>query len=876
MIPDRKMKDKISKHLDKVSKPSRYIGNELGSIVKAESEVDLRFALVFPEVYEIGISNLGLRILYTILNSMPGVQTERVYSPWPDMESIMRRENISPYGLECVTPLQDFDIVGFSLQYELLYTNILNILELAGIPFYARARDEGFPLIIGGGPCAFNPEPVADFFDVFLIGDGERAVSEIVDCYRKWSEEGSKNKKNLLLALSEISGIYVPSFFEAVYSEDKTLKFVTPLSEKQQITKSVVSGIGYKSYEDTPFIPYCEAVHDRVNIEIMRGCSSGCRFCQAGIIYRPVREKSRNDVIKMAVNEIEKTGYSDLALCSLNVAGHSEIETIVSELADILRKKKVSLSLPSLRASILKSGTIAENIAKLRKTGFTIAPEAGSQRLRDIINKGISEEEIIDAAFTAFPKGWQSLKLYFMIGLPFEKDEDIREIAVLVEKIVKKIKQSGSRIKRISVSLSPFVPKAHTPFQWCAMDSREEIKRKIWIVLSLLKSRFINVEWHDPDTSILEGAFARGDRRMSDVIVSAFKRGAKFDGWHEYFNPEIWYESFKENGLTIEEFAEREREFDEVLPWEHIDSGVNKSFFIDEYQKAEKGIITEDCSLSGCKDCGLEKDCLDVKKKEGEINAIDKKFSPEIHFAGHEVSDEKSGRFFYRVKYRKKGLMKFLSHTEFRNLFERAVSRANIPVAFSEGFHPQPCVSYGMPLSVGIEGEGEYLDIELTREMTVQDIMAVLNSRLPVNVGISAVDKRIGKRPSLQSSIHNFIYSISFPQGYFKGKEALKDAIENQVSLFHKSDKFEVERKGKRGTIMMDLKKYVSVKRNELSSADKEIRYGVEINIMDGKAPSIYIVMKEIFGIGVDNEDVSLNEEMPCIVRERIEFKEAD
>ncbi|RMF94322.1 MAG: TIGR03960 family B12-binding radical SAM protein [Candidatus Schekmanbacteria bacterium] len=856
------MNARMLKNLHRVLKPSRYIGGEIGSIVKPHEKVHLRFALVFPEVYELGISNLGLRILYQILNNMPGVQAERVYAPWPDMENLMRKEKIPPYGIECGTPLYDFDIIGFSLQYELLYTNLVNILDIAGLPFYAKDRDERFPLIIAGGPCSFNPEPVADFFDAILIGDGEKAVVEIVNCYSVWKNGKNPKKDELLHALSEIEGVYIPSFFKVDYFDSGRIKSINCLEGKKVIKRSIVHSLDYEAFHRKPIIPYCEAVHDRINIEIMRGCSAGCRFCQAGIIYRPVRERGRDEVIEKAIEEIQQSGYRDLALSSLNVAGHSEIEEIVSSLMERVKFKKVSISLPSLRADILKSGIIAENIAKVRKTGFTIAPEAGTQRLRNIINKGINEDEIIDSVLTSFSKGWQSLKLYFMVGLPFETDEDVQGIGELVWKIVDRIKSAGKRFKRLSVSISPFVPKAHTPFQWCRMCKVEEIERKVGIILDMVRSRKIDIEWHTPWTSILEGAFARGDRRLSRIIVSAFKKGAKFDGWREYFKLQIWKESFKEEGIDLEEYATRRMGFDEILPWDHIDCGIKKSFLLEEYKKARDEKVTADCSIEGCHNCGLESECASVRKY-AENRKTQEREKKSLIIDEREFVPEEEERHFYRIKYCRKGLMKYLSHTEFRNLFERAIARANIPVAFTRGFHPSPCISYGMPLPVGVEGEGEYLDIELTKRADCKELKKLLNSELPHNIKAIDVIRRKNKKPSLQSSIRGFVYEIIFLDEVFKEDENLENLISERIDLFNKADEFIVEKKRKDNATTIDLKKYVSIEKNSASD------YKVAIKVSEGKAPSIFVVLKEIFNIDSKREELP-HSSMPEIIRKEI------
>jgi len=609
------MIDKISfdRALKRVEKPARYIGMEKNSIKKDLEKVDIKFAFCFPDVYEVGMSHLGLHILYNLLNNEGYIACERVFAPWADMENEMRKEGIPLFSLENKEPIRNFDFVGFTLQYEMSYTNIINMLDLGNIPVYSKDRKDSDPLVIAGGPCAYNPEPIADFIDFFVIGEAEEIILDIMKIYREHKSNGFK-RLEFLKEISRLEGIYVPQFYDVFYKEDNTIDRMEPIFDgvPRVINKRIIKELDKSYYPDKLIVPFIETVHDRIPLEIFRGCTRGCRFCQAGMIYRPVREKTVDTLVKLAEKLADSTGYGDISLTSLSSCDYSQLRLLVSKLISKYKEKQVGVSLPSLRLDSF-SLEILKEIEKVRKTGLTFAPEAGSQRLRDVINKGVTEKDLETAVTYAFEEGWSTIKLYFMIGLPTETKEDVLGIKDLGYKVkniffnLPKEKRKGNL--KITLSVSCFVPKPFTPFQWIGQNSIDEFYEKINLLKKEIRDNKITFNYHDPQISYLEAVFARGDRRLSKALYKAWELGCKFDGWSDFFDYEKWMEAFNKTGIDADFYALRERKTDEVLPWDFIDTGVDKKYLIAEYEKAKNGTLTRDCRL-GCNNCGINRSFL--------------------------------------------------------------------------------------------------------------------------------------------------------------------------------------------------------------------------------------------------------------------------
>lgn len=604
------LKEKIEKHLLEVQKPSRYIGGEVGSIIKDKSEIDVRFAFCFPDTYDIGMSHLGMKILYSLTNERENYWCERCFAPGEDFEAIMRENDIPLYALESLDPIKDFDFIGFTMQYELSYTNVLNMLDLAGIPIYAKDRTtELTQIVVAGGPCVCNPEPLADFFDIFILGEGEEVNLELMDLYAEMKKNGA-SRLDFLRKASQIEGVYVPQFYSFTYKDDGTIdKLEVSEGAPEIVRKRIIRDLDSVYYPKNFVVPFTEIVQDRASVEVLRGCIRGCRFCQAGFIYRPFREKHADTVVNETKCLCENTGYDEVSLASLSTSDHSEIDPMLTKLLDYTVSEKINLSLPSLRVDNF-SESLLEKIKRVRKSGLTFAAEGGTQRLRDVINKNVSEDEIMNTCRIAFEGGYSSVKLYFMMGLPTETDEDIVGIAELANRIIDLFYSIENRPKgrgvQISISCATFVPKPFTPFQFEPQDTREMIEHKQKLLLDSVKTKKIKVSYHNPDVSLLEVILAKGDRRLCDVVYTAWKKGCKFDSWEEHFRFDKWMDAFKECGIDTAFYANRRFGYDEILPWDHLDYLVSKEFLIRENKTAHQSKTTPNCRLR-CSGCGVNK-----------------------------------------------------------------------------------------------------------------------------------------------------------------------------------------------------------------------------------------------------------------------------
>ena len=606
------LSDRIEDLLLKVQKPVRYIGGEYGAVMKDPEKVDVRFAFLFPDTYEVGMSHLGMRILYHIINRREDTWCERTFTPWVDMAAEMRSAGIPLFTLESRTPVREFDLLGVTLQYEMSFTNILESLDLAGIPLRREERGEGYPFIVCGGPCAFNPEPLAPFVDLIALGDGEIETGELIDLYRDWRVSGAPRDEFLRRA-AQIEGIYVPSLYDVRYNDDGMVSEIAPKpgsGAPALVKKALVRDLDGADYPDRLIVPYGEIVHNRIMLEIFRGCTRGCRFCQAGMIYRPVRERSMDRLMALARALVENTGYDEISLMSLSSGDYSCLPALAHQMVEEFSRRRVKISLPSQRIDAVLTDTLKET-QKVRKTALTLAPEAGTQRLRDVINKGVTEEDLMRSVSDAFSQGWSAVKLYFMIGLPTETDEDVLGIADLAQKVracyFAVPKEQRAPGLRITVSASVFVPKNFTPFQWCGqLDSETVIRRQNLLKEALRRIKGVDFKYHAPDLSYIEAVFARGDRRLADALEYGWRHGCRFDGWSDQFKYDTWLEAFKACGLDPDFYALRERDLDETLPWNHLDAGVTKAFLRREWEKATRGERTQDCR-KGCVGCGLKR-----------------------------------------------------------------------------------------------------------------------------------------------------------------------------------------------------------------------------------------------------------------------------
>lgn len=732
-----------------VEKPGRYTGGEINSVVKEKARC--RFALAFPDVYEIAMSHLGIQILYSILNRDPDIAAELVFAPWPDMEAAMRASGAKLGSLETRTPLAGFDVVGFSLQYELGYTNVLGMLDLGGIEFFAAKREEDSPLVVAGGPCVFNPEPMADFIDAFAVGEGEESVLEIARTVMEGKEKGWSRRRKLE-ALASLEGVYVPS----VHTHGEIVR------------KRTVADLNAWSCPERPVVPLVQAVHDRINLEIARGCTRGCRFCQAGMVWRPVRERNPGVLHDMASRMLASTGCEEISLLSLSSGDYTFIQSFLPDLMDRYYGKRVAISLPSLRVESLTPRLI-EAIKRVRKTSFTLAPEAGTERLRRIINKGNTEEDLIATADRVFSAGWKLIKLYFMLGLPGETEEDLEGIIDLSFKV---LRHGGNR-RQVNVSLSTFVPKPHTPFQWHRQIGPDEVLEKQEFFKKRLRNRNLVFKWHDRRMSLLEGILSRGDRAVGAVIASAFRNGCRFDGWSDLLRFDGWQKALEDNRLDIDRCL-RQRRIDEALPWDRIDCGVAKSFLIEEYEKSFRGEPTVDCRSGACGGCGAcDEKVKTVSASGSEENAPGE--PPSRLAAKKSVGAVVDG---YRLRFVKEGRMRFLSHLETASALVRGIRRAGIVFEHTQGFHPHPRISFAFASPVGTESRSEYADIQIYRTgKSPAEMISAINLNLPSGLSIADI-KKIPPGASLFKAIRGFRYEMVLPEDVW-GRSSMESRLED-------------------------------------------------------------------------------------------------
>ena len=771
-----------------VQKPSRYLGFEANRIIKQWDDVELHIALAFPDLYEIATSHFGIQILYSMLNAENDILAERVFAPAMDMEALLREKRLPLFSLESKAPLKNFDIIGFSLLYELNYTNMVNMLDLSGIPFFSNERGRTDPFIIAGGPCMCNPEPVAYFFDAIVVGDGEAVILKMTDAWKAWQHTNDGDRLSMLKSWSKIKGVYIPSIFDERKDKTGKPKLIAKNADNQYVERAVLSNLDDFSPPSSPIIPFGRPIHDRLRMEIARGCTRGCRFCQAGMIYRPVRERHPEHIVSAVEKALSETGYEDLSLLSLSTGDYSCIAALMNELMAFCETDHVAISLPSLRAGSL-TPDLMELIRRVRKTGFTIAPEAGSQRLRDVINKNITDEDIIETVENAFSMGWKVIKLYFMIGLPTETQDDITAIVNLVKRIQKFTKKKAIRGK-INVSVATFVPKPHTPFQWEPQIELKEALEKLNWLKDHLSSSNIQVKWQDPRVSVVEGLWARGDRRLNRLLIDAWKSGCRFDGWTEFFDYERWMNVFNKANINPRSYADGYSNQKEKLPWDHIRIGVDRHFLEKEREQARNGIITTDCRHGICSGCGV---CDFKTLKPISFHNLEQ---PKV--ADRPIADPcfNESTKKYSVTFSKMGLARYIGHLEMIKIFTRGLRRAKIPVKYSRGFHPMPKISFMDTLPTGMQSEEEQMIMSLTDAMDTDGLMVKLGQQMPDGIditGCSVYNATDGSE--LRDRIN---YNVELNNGFFS---------QNHLKWFFDQSQVNIERSNKKGKIVqIDLK----------------------------------------------------------------------
>ncbi|MGW8193614.1 MAG: TIGR03960 family B12-binding radical SAM protein [Desulforhopalus sp.] len=778
--------------LSSITRPGRYLGHEYNAVQKEWEAVDIRFNLIFPDLYEIGMSHQGLQILYHILNNRKNILAERCYCPDIDLEQLLRTRQEPLVSLESGRPLTDFDALGITLPYELCYTNILTILDLAGMPFLSKDRDETFPLVLGGGACALNPEPVAQFFDAILLGDGEESIIDIAEALMN---NAGLPRPTLLDVLADIDGVYVPSHFEPEYDgSGKLLAIHRRGGRRDSVRRRVIADLEEIEHLKHPLVPNAKIVHDRLGVEVARGCTRGCRFCQAGITYRPVRERNVEKVMELAECGLGNSGFEEVALLSLSTGDYSCLDQALPRLMDRFAEKFVSVAMPSMRVGTL-TPAVMDQVKRVRKTGFTLAPEAGSERLRRVINKGITEDALLATCTQAFALGWRTIKLYFMIGLPTETEQDIDEIVLLVKKAMQG--RQGGKFhgkKQINVSVGTFVPKPHTPFQWERQLNIEESTAFIKRLQGSLPTKGCNLRYHDPRISFLEGVFSRGDRRLSRLLQHAWQQGARFDGWDEHFDLSRWLEAADACQLELASYLDR-REMDEVLPWQHLHTGVDETFLRQERHKAMTEQYTPDCRYHRCQQCGLcDFDTLMpiVHNRTGKANPP----SPPREKCGVDINRHETEHFKYLVQYSRTGNIVFLGHLEILQIILRALRRAKIDTNFSQGFNPSPKISFGPALPVGTESLAEFFVMDLPTPLhDLETIRILLNNTLVPGLQVIRITPHSGKLP--QRILTSYTLTLA---------RELSGDEKTRLQTFINSDRYDIDKTRKGKTTSLDIR----------------------------------------------------------------------
>ncbi|MBZ5553823.1 MAG: TIGR03960 family B12-binding radical SAM protein [Acidobacteriia bacterium] len=931
----------LDRLIQQVEKPVRYLGGEWNQVVKDHAAVDVAMALCFPDIYEIAMSHMGVRILYSLLNRRPDVAFERCFTPWVDMIEKMQQHHLPLTSLETRTPLDRFDIVGFSLQYEMSFTNILLMLELGGIPLRSVDRDLSFPLVIAGGPVALSPEPIADFIDAFVIGDGEETLGGLIDCVKDWKRSGDgmnahADKSQLLRELAKRPGIYVPALYDTAVHPLHGLQVVVPresgptvkrptgydpvffhgvlnrtqpaggLAPPFPVVRQYVEDLSAYPFPTDLIVPFGEIVHDRISMEIARGCLDGCRFCQAGYTYRPLRERSIDDIVRTIVKASEQTGFDEATIASLSTADYSCLNPLMEKLMDELEHRKIALSLTSMRADSI-TPELTSQMKRVRKTGLTLAPEAGTQRMRDIINKNITEESVLKSATAAFDAGWDLIKLYFMIGLPMETGDDVRGIFELGKK-VRDLSTRSRRSVNINLSASSFIPKPHTPFQWFAFCDLEEIKEKQRLLRSWCKSARINFKHHHPETSQMECVLSRGDRRLGRVIERAYRSGCRFDGWDDQFRYDLWVQAFEQEGVDFRQYLRALPVFDcaewrgsteperndctayikslstirvkpldapvdwTPLPWDHLDDRVDKKFIVWDLKRSLQARVSPTCGPDLCYNCGLE--CEFDGTGPGVIQSVELK-KPGIQGNGHGQNHDRDlemereipaapvqgpGAGRYRASFTKVGRSKFLSHLDLMRLVQRAFRRAGIPLKYSQGFHPQPVVSFGPALSVGIEGTAELVDFEAMVGLEEKSFLSVINSVLPDGVRFTRLKPVDLHAPAPSAIVKVARYQVELATDRILTSDRSQDGsqgdlsydgVTRQLDAFLAAKSFVIQRKKKDRIVPTDLRSFV--RKIEVKESSGRLLLELEIEMGERGSVRPQEVLKSILNISDEN-----------------------